>query len=96
MGVETPIALAVMTEVGKLFVALRSNNHTHIDTILPDGRGGHQHLFEENLGNGPISMVPDHELEEVLWTDFEKSRISYTDFNGEFGKSNQQMSKFCF
>lgn len=83
MGAETPIALAVITESGKLFVGLRSSAHTHIDMITPNGRGAHFHVLEDELGNGPISMVADYELQEVFWTDFEQSKISYTDFSGE-------------
>lgn len=82
MGAETPIALAAIPEIGKLFVALRSSSHTHLDMIEPNGRGAHFHLLEEELGNGPISLLVDHELEEVFWTDFELSKISYTDFTG--------------
>lgn len=82
MGAETPIALAVLTDVGKLFVALKSTNHTHIDMISPNGRGAHFHVLEEDMGNGPMAMVTDHELKEVFWTDYSESRICYTDFNG--------------
>ncbi|XP_031628154.1 putative vitellogenin receptor isoform X2 [Contarinia nasturtii] len=83
MGSETPIALAAITEIGKLYVALRSFAHTHIDQLSPNGRGPHFHMLEEELGNGPISMVVDYELKEIFWTDYAQSKISYTDFHGE-------------
>lgn len=83
-GAETPIALAVVPEEGKLFVVLRSSSHTHLDMIAPNGRGAHFHLLEDELGNGPISIVPDHELKELFWTDFAQSKISNTDFSGKY------------
>lgn len=82
MGTETPVALAVVTEVGKLFVALKSLNHTHIDIVSPNGRDSHYHALEEDIGNGPICMQPDHDLNEVFWTDYEQSKIAFTDLNG--------------
>lgn len=83
IGAETPIALAVIPENGKLFVALRSSGHTHLDMLPSNGRGAHFHVIEENLGNGPITLHPDHELQKLFWTDFEQSKIAYTDFNGQ-------------
>lgn len=83
MGAETPIALASIPETGKLFVALRSSGHTHMDMLSADGRGAHFHVIEEDLGNGPIALLPDHELKEVFWTDYEQSKVSYTDFDGQ-------------
>lgn len=82
MGTQTPIALAAIPEIGKLFVALRSSSHTYLNMLEPNGHGNYFHLLEEELGNGPISMLVDHELEEVFWTDYEQSKISYTDFSG--------------
>lgn len=69
-------------EYRKLFIALRSLKHTHIDVISPDGRGAHYHMLEEELGDGPIALVPDFELKEMFWADFESTRIAFTDFDG--------------
>lgn len=77
-----PIALTIVPEIGKLFVALRSASHTHIDLMEPHGRGAHYHLFEDDLGNGAIEFVNDHDLKEVFWSDFESDKISYTDYEG--------------
>lgn len=48
-----------------------------------NGRGAHYHLFESEIGDGPVNLVPDHELQEVFWTDYEQSKIAYTDFEGK-------------
>ena len=84
MGEGSPIALVAITEVGKLFVALRSHNHTHIDMIAPNGRGPHFHVVKDDLGDGPIAMIKDDERNKVFWTDAAESKISYTDYNGKF------------
>lgn len=65
-----------------MFIALRSSLHTHIDMFMPDGRGQHYHVLEEDIGGGRIHMVPDFELREVFWADYEKRRIAYTDYDG--------------
>lgn len=83
MGAETPIGLAAIPQYGRLFVALRSAGHTHLDMISADGRGPHFHVLEDDLGNGPIALLADHELQEVFWTDYEQSKVSYTDFDGK-------------
>lgn len=65
-----------------MFIALRSSTYTHIDMFMPDGRGRHYHVLEEDIGCGRIHMVPDFELREVFWADYEKRRIAYTDYDG--------------
>lgn len=67
-----------------MFVALRSHSHTHIDILSLNGRGAHYHLLEDEIGNGPVALVPDHHLKEIFWTDYENSKVSYTDFQGQY------------
>lgn len=50
--------------------------------MTTDGRGPHYQIFEERFGNGPITLLPHHEMEHLFWTDFEKGTISYTDYQG--------------
>lgn len=68
----------------KLFVVVQSTKHTRLDVMTPDGRGPHYQITEERFGNGPISLLPHHDMEHLLWTDFERGTVSYTDFKGEF------------
>ncbi|XP_040174027.1 putative vitellogenin receptor [Anopheles arabiensis] len=85
LGDDAPVALALIPETGKMFVALRSpSGHTHIDRQDMTGRGPHTHVIEERLGsNGTISFAVDQDLRSVFWTDSGTNRIEITSFEGD-------------
>ncbi|XP_039439159.2 putative vitellogenin receptor [Culex pipiens pallens] len=86
LGTEAPIGLAVIPEIGKMFVALRSvsGQHTHIDRQDMTGRGQHMHIIEQRLsGNGSFQFVVDRDLRSVFWNDMGNSRIEFTSYEGD-------------
>uniref|UniRef100_A0A182JZY0 EGF-like domain-containing protein n=1 Tax=Anopheles christyi TaxID=43041 RepID=A0A182JZY0_9DIPT len=85
LGDDAPVALALIPEIGKMFVALRSpTGHTHIDRQDMTGRGPHTHVIEERLGsNGTISFAVDQDLRAVFWSDMGTNRIEITSFEGD-------------
>ncbi|XP_058833959.1 putative vitellogenin receptor [Topomyia yanbarensis] len=87
LGTEFPIGLAIIPEIGKMFIALRSADpdpHTHIDRQDMTGRGPHNHIIEEKLsGNGTFNFVVDRDLRSVYWNDMGLSRIEFTSFEGD-------------
>lgn len=87
MGTESPIGLAVIPEVGKMFIALRSSEatpHTHIDRQDMTGRGPHTHIIEEKLGgNGTFHFVVDRDPRFVYWNDRGLSKIEFTNYEGD-------------
>ncbi|XP_053677992.1 putative vitellogenin receptor [Anopheles nili] len=88
LGDDAPVALAIIPEIGKMFIALRSVTgpvrHTHIDRQDMTGRGAHAHVIEDRLGsNGTISFAVDHDLRAVFWSDMGSSRIEITSYEGD-------------
>lgn len=87
LGTESPVGLAVVPEIGKMFIALRSpmpDLNTHIDRQDLTGRGPHTHLIEEKLGgNGTFHFVVDRDLRSVYWNDLGLSRIEFTSYEGD-------------
>ncbi|XP_019544975.3 putative vitellogenin receptor [Aedes albopictus] len=87
LGQDVPVALAVVSEIGKMFIALRSplpTPHTHIDRQDMTGRGAHLHIIEERLsGNGSFNFVIDRDLRSVYWNDMGLSRIEFTSYEGD-------------
>uniref|UniRef100_A0A182QRH4 EGF-like domain-containing protein n=1 Tax=Anopheles farauti TaxID=69004 RepID=A0A182QRH4_9DIPT len=88
LGDDAPIALAVIPEIGKMFIALRSTTgqrrHTHIDRLDMTGRGVHAHVIEERLSaNGTISFAVDRDLRAVFWSDAATNRIEMTSYEGD-------------
>uniref|UniRef100_A0A182PBK9 EGF-like domain-containing protein n=1 Tax=Anopheles epiroticus TaxID=199890 RepID=A0A182PBK9_9DIPT len=85
LGEDAPVALALLPEAGKMFVALRSRSgHTHIDRQAMTGRGPHAHVIEERLGgNGTIAFAVDPDLQAVFWGDSGTGRIEITSYEGD-------------
>ncbi|XP_055587745.1 putative vitellogenin receptor [Uranotaenia lowii] len=87
LGADTPIALALIPELGKMFIALRSSlptPNTHIDRLDMHGRGPHAHVIEEKIGgNGTFTFVVDRDLRSVYWNDMTRSRIEFTSYEGD-------------
>ncbi|XP_050075140.1 putative vitellogenin receptor [Anopheles maculipalpis] len=85
LGDDAPVALALVPEIGKMFIALRSTSgHTHIDRQDMTGRGPHAHVIEDRLGsNGTISFAVDHDLRAIFWSDMGKNRIEITSYEGD-------------
>lgn len=48
-----------------------------------NGRGAHYHMLKDEMGEGPVNMLPDHNLEEIFMTDHEHSAIKYMSFTGK-------------
>lgn len=48
-----------------------------------NGRGTHHHLLKDEMGDGPVNMLPDHNLEKIFITDHEHSAIKYMSFSGK-------------
>ncbi|XP_052899994.1 putative vitellogenin receptor [Anopheles moucheti] len=85
LGDDAPVALALLPEIGKMFIALRSSTgHTHIDRQDMTGRGPHAHVIEDRLGsNGTISFAVDHDLRAIFWSDMGRNRIEITSYEGD-------------
>uniref|UniRef100_A0A182IR31 Uncharacterized protein n=1 Tax=Anopheles atroparvus TaxID=41427 RepID=A0A182IR31_ANOAO len=87
LGDDVPVALALVPEIGKMFIALRSRTvppHTHIDRQDMTGRGAHVHVIEERLSsNGTISFAVDHDLRAIFWSDTGSNRIEITSYEGD-------------
>ncbi|XP_035791201.1 putative vitellogenin receptor [Anopheles albimanus] len=87
LGGDTPVALALIPEIGKMFIALRSRTapwHTHIDQLAMTGRGPHAHVLEDRIGsNGSIAFHVDHDLRAVFWSDQSSGRIEITSYEGD-------------
>ncbi|XP_052872576.1 putative vitellogenin receptor [Anopheles cruzii] len=87
LGHDAPIALALIPEIGKMFVALRSNVapwHTHVDRLEMTGRELHTHVIEDGLGsNGTISFCVDHDLRAVFMSDMGSGRIDVISYDGD-------------
>ncbi|XP_055711051.1 putative vitellogenin receptor isoform X2 [Phlebotomus papatasi] len=83
MGNEKPAAVAVVPEIGTMFIALQDlRGHTHIDKQLLHGRGAHTHAIEEEIGlNGTISLAVDPDVESLFWADESGNRIEFTNFD---------------
>ncbi|XP_055684225.1 putative vitellogenin receptor [Lutzomyia longipalpis] len=83
MGTDKPIAVAVVPEIGTMFIALQDlGGHNHIDKQLLHGRGAHTHAIEEDMGvGGKISFAVDTEVESLFWTDESADRIEFTNFD---------------
>lgn len=48
-----------------------------------NGRGKHYHLLKDEMGDGPVDMLPNHDLKEIFMTDHEHSSINYMSFSGK-------------
>lgn len=48
-----------------------------------NGRGTHYHFLKDEMGEGPVNMLPDPNLEEIFMTDYEHSSIKYMSFSGK-------------
>ncbi|XP_049533845.1 putative vitellogenin receptor [Anopheles darlingi] len=87
VGGDAPVALALIPEIGKMFIALRSRTapwHTHIDQLAMTGRGPHAHVMEERVSsNGSIAFHVDHDLRAVFWSDQRSGRIEMTSYEGD-------------
>ncbi|XP_050099574.1 putative vitellogenin receptor isoform X1 [Anopheles aquasalis] len=87
LGGDSPVALALIPEIGKMFIALRSRAapwHTHIDQLALTGRGPHAHVMEDRIGsNGSIGFHVDHDLRAVFWSDQSSGRIEMTSYEGD-------------
>lgn len=82
MGVNFQNNIELAFIFRKLFVVLKSLTHAHIDVLASHGRGPYYHILEEGMGNGPIQIVPDAELNEIFWVDTELNKIGFTDYEG--------------
>uniref|UniRef100_W4VRI0 Putative yolkless n=1 Tax=Corethrella appendiculata TaxID=1370023 RepID=W4VRI0_9DIPT len=84
LGTDSPVGLALMPEIGKMFIALRSEHHTHIDKLDMNGKGPHSHIVEDKLSlNGSVNFVVDKELELVFYNDMGGNKIEFTTFDGD-------------
>ncbi|XP_059618932.1 putative vitellogenin receptor isoform X2 [Phlebotomus argentipes] len=83
MGNEKPTAVAVVPEIGTMFIALQDiSGHIHIDKQLLHGRGVHTHAIEEDIGvGGKVSFAIDTEVESLFWADESGDRIEFTNFD---------------
>lgn len=83
MGNEKPAAVAVIPEIGTMFIALQDvRGHTHIDKQLLHGRGAHTHAIEQEIGlNGRIALAVDPDVESLFWADESGNRIEFTNFD---------------
>lgn len=48
-----------------------------------NGRGTHHHLLKDEMGKGPVNMLPDHDTKQIFMTDHEHSSINYMTFSGK-------------
>lgn len=67
-----------------MFIVLKTFKHSHMDTLEMDGRGPHFHIIEEDIGNGPVQLIVDKDLQEIFWSDAQLNKISFTDYDGTF------------
>ncbi|GAB0094384.1 Putative vitellogenin receptor [Sergentomyia squamirostris] len=83
MADDKPLAVAVVPEIGTMFVALQDlSGHSHIDKLMMHGRGAHMHAIEEGIGvGGKISFTVDTDVESLFWADQSGNRIEFANFD---------------
>ncbi|KAJ8870494.1 hypothetical protein PR048_029517 [Dryococelus australis] len=67
-GADVPIAMAVIPELGIMFVAFRNEDAIHIDKMHMDGKGERTHTIH-GLKGIHLAMAYDEELNRIFWAD---------------------------
>lgn len=70
-----------MWTFSKLFVALKTRDHTHFDSMEMDGET-HVHMIENGMGDGAIQFAVDYDMQYIFYADGGDNRIAYIDFDG--------------
>lgn len=82
------ITFALVPSLGEMFIAFQSPGHVHIDKQLMNGGQDHFHVIESGLSNdGQINIVVDESNRMIYWSDSEKLKIEFSNFEGTNIKS---------
>ncbi|KAG5684646.1 hypothetical protein PVAND_013864 [Polypedilum vanderplanki] len=85
-GNYKPNAIAVIPSIGEMFVALVSDDHSHIDRHSIKGEmfdDRHVYLIETGLSNtGPFHFAIDEIEKKIYWSDTGYRKIEFANFNG--------------
>lgn len=80
---DNPITFALVPTLGEMFIAFQSPGFIHIDKQLMKGGQDHFHVIESGLSQyGQINIVVDEAHRMIYWSDSEKFKIEFSNFEG--------------
>jgi Low-density lipoprotein receptor domain class A len=84
-GENKPVAIALIPTKGEMFIALQSDDHSHIDRQLISGdlvNNDHHHVIETGLKIGNIDLAIDEYTKKIYWTNTANRMIEFSNFDG--------------
>nr|CAD7447975.1 unnamed protein product [Timema bartmani] len=82
-GDVIPTDVALIPELGVMFVAMRSDHGVIIDKMHMDGKGERTHVIDSDLTGPRIALTYDYDLDRVFWADSGRGVIESTASDGK-------------
>nr|QQK84939.1 vitellogenin receptor [Chrysoperla nipponensis] len=80
---DTPLDVALLPDLGIMYVAFRNQENIYIDRMLMDGTGERIHVITTGLVGTKIKLLYDDHLRRIFWSCSETGNIESTSVEGD-------------